>query len=143
MRSKSHEGAPDILVASYGIRFRLIWSVMAATATAVVVGAAVADAAATSHPEPIFTIAATVFFVLTGGLLLTVWRDRISFKDDGMRISRRWSTVWKAYDDITAIGRAPDRVDLGFRDGSKASINRHMADLSQVLSLLTVKAPGR
>jgi hypothetical protein len=135
--------SPDILVAAYGRRFRLAWSVMFGMATAVVVGAAVADESTASSPEPMFMIAAVIFFLLAGGLLLTIWRSRISFKDDGMLISRPWSTIWKTYDDLIGVGRTADRVDLRFGDGSKVSINRHMANISLVYSLLTAKAPGR
>ena len=143
MRPGSLVATPDILVAAYGRWFRLVWSVMGGIAAAGVVGAAVADESAPSSAEPMFTIAATVFFLLAGGFLLTIWRSRISFKEEGMFISRPWSTIWREYDDLATIGRTQDRVDLRFVDGSQVSINRHMADLSQVQSLLAVKAPGK
>jgi hypothetical protein len=143
MRPGSLVGMHNILIAAYGRWFRLVWSAMVGMATALIIVTAVADESAPSSAEPMFTIAATVYFLLAGGFLLTIWRSRVSFKDEGMLISRPWNTIWKAYDDLAAVSQTADRVDLRFRDGSKASINRHMADLSQVQSLLALKAPGR
>ncbi|GIU78543.1 MAG: hypothetical protein KatS3mg005_1781 [Bryobacteraceae bacterium] len=144
MRPEYSAETPDILVAVYSRLFRLVWSAMVGMATAIIIGAAVADAPAPSTTEPIFTIVATGYILLAGGFLLSIWRSRVSFKEEGMLITRPLkSAIWRTYDDIAAIELTAERVDLRFSDGSKASINRHMADLSQIQSLLAAKARGR
>lgn len=132
----------DLYIASYGLRFKLALSALVGIATVVVVAAALGDASP-SDSEFMFTIAAIVFSLLVGGLLLTIWRTRVTFKETGLLIVSPFRKSWELYGNLTAIGRTAERVDLKFADGSKASLNRHMADLTKVTSILRVKAPGK
>jgi hypothetical protein len=49
---------------------------------------------------------------------------------------------WKAYSDLVAVVRETDSIDLKFRDGAKASINCHMADLAAVRALVAARSSG-
>jgi hypothetical protein len=132
----------DLYIASYGLRFKLALSALCGVATVIVVAVAFGDASP-SGSDFMFTVAAIVFSLLVGGLLLTIWRTRVTFKENGLLIVRPFRKSWELYGDLASIGRTAETVDLRFVDGSKASLNRHMADLASVTSILSVKAPGK
>lgn len=134
--------APILCVASYNLKIKLGLSILVAIAALIIVGAELKDPTSPSSSELLFVICAILFSLLAFGLLLTIWRDRVLFGEEGMLISHVFKTYWKPYRDLAAVRGTDHRVDLKFSDGSKIIINRHMGDLALVSSVLRAKAPN-
>lgn len=129
----------DVLyVAAYGFGLRLWLSTLAVIGSAVVIGSAFkpnADGA----DSLAFALAAVLFFALTAWLMLTLWRDRVVFKREGMFVTTLLSTRWWPYDSIVSVENRGDQIRCTFKDGSRMLINCHMAPIALVESLLEAR----
>ena len=129
----------DILAASYSFKYKLGITSLVAAAGIIAAATAIMDR---SGPDPMFTTALCLFAALSFWLLLNIWRKRVLFQGDRIFVRGPLRAVWRTYDEIVSVARQTDSLDLKFRDGGKASINRHMADLAAVRALVAARSPG-
>jgi hypothetical protein len=129
----------ELYLAAYGFSFRIGLTLLALAASVVVVATALTDNESPGA-EPLFSMAAMLFAVLALGLVATLWRNRVSFRKDELVITSMRGTVKKSYYDLVQVDRTADALELHFKDGSKARINRHMANLTIIAALLSRKS---